>query len=339
MSAPDRGTPNDETIEAAAAAWMVEKEEGLSPEQETEFARWLAADPRHARALAELQQTCGVLHKMPLVRDELSATRPVAHVGDKVVRFPRVLRVAVALAACVIVGVGVFALRGERIDFSASYAAATDLRRVALPDGSAIELNAGTEVRVELAKSARRLVLQRGEAHFSVAKDASRPFTVRAADVEVTAVGTAFSVKRADPVVEVIVTEGRIAISRPGASRSGATPEPAFAHAGQRVVVNFTSGGQTIEAVDPATASALAWQAPKLVFGDQPLGEVVRQFNRHNRVQLEVADAETASRTIGGTFRADHVETFVKLLEDSGDVAVERPSAERIVLRKPAKKN
>lgn len=81
---------------------------------------------------------------------------------------------------------------------------------------------------------------------------------------------------------------------------------------------------------------ALAWQAPRLVFLDTPLSDVVAQFNEHNRVQLVIGDGEIGQRPVGGTFRADQAEAFVRLLEDSREVAVERPDAERIILRKPA---
>jgi transmembrane sensor len=83
-----------------------------------------------------------------------------------------------------------------------------------------------------------------------------------------------------------------------------------------------------------AQRRALSWQAPRLVFVDTPLSEVVARFNEYNTVQLSIADPGLASRAVGGTFRADQVETFARLLEQSRDMAVERPDADRIVLRR-----
>ena len=62
--------------------------------------------------------------------------------------------------------------------------------------------------------------------------------------------------------------------------------------------------------------------------------EVVKQFNQRNRVQLEIGDSELGRRPVGGTFRGDQVETFVQLLEKSGDIAIDQPDDKRIVLRK-----
>jgi transmembrane sensor len=56
------------------------------------------------------------------------------------------------------------------------------------------------------------VVLERGEAHFQVAKNPARPFVVVARGVEIRAVGTAFSVGLESTRVEVLVTEGQVAV-------------------------------------------------------------------------------------------------------------------------------
>jgi transmembrane sensor len=82
--------------------------------------------------------------------------------------------------------------------------------RLALPDGSRVELKDGSEVVVQYSASERRVKLTGGEAHFTVWKDKTRPFIVNAAGVEVRAVGTAFNVRLEAKSVEVLVTEGRV---------------------------------------------------------------------------------------------------------------------------------
>lgn len=96
----------------------------------------------------------------------------------------------------------------------------------ALPDGSWVDLNVGADIAVEFTAGgagARRVVLRRGEAHFTVAKDAARPFVVEAGGVAVRAVGTAFSVQRGGAGVEVLVTEGRVAVAPAALSLAGAS--------------------------------------------------------------------------------------------------------------------
>jgi len=79
---------------------------------------------------------------------------------------------------------------------------------------------------------------------------------------------------------------------------------------------------------------ALGWQASRITFSDTSLSEVADQFNRRNRVQLVLADPELAALPVGGSFRAENVEAFVRLLESGGDVAVDRTDATRLVLRR-----
>jgi transmembrane sensor len=68
----------------------------------------------------------------------------------------------------------------------------------------------------------RRVILQRGEAHFEVTKNPQRPFLVTAAGIDIRAVGTAFGVQLGTTAVEVLVTEGRVSVEKSaGSSRNG----------------------------------------------------------------------------------------------------------------------
>jgi transmembrane sensor len=58
---------------------------------------------------------------------------------------------------------------------------------------------------------------------------------------------------------------------------------------------------------------------------------VVAEFNRYNLRKLTIADAETAAIVVGGNFRADKVDSFVRLL-DSGFGVSARPDGNQIVL-------
>src|SRR5690606_5816750 len=84
---------------------------------------------------------------------------------------------------------------------------------VELPDSSKAILNTGTLIRTRYSDTRRYIVLERGEAHFTVAKDAGRPFIVHAGGKVIQAVRTAFNVKlQSDNQVALVVTEGRVAI-------------------------------------------------------------------------------------------------------------------------------
>ncbi len=377
-TAADKTPDNDEAIEATAAAWLVQRDEGFTPAQAAEFARWCSASPKHAAAVALLEETCDILGKLPELREKPETSRqleelkelarpvaahaaragnaasyPTVSAKANVIRFPTALKIAIGLAACFAVAFATLWFRADRPAFAQSYATATGgYLRVVLPDDSVLELNDDTEAQVRFSNATRQIALTRGEAHFTVAKNSARPFIVDAKGVAVRAVGTAFNVRLDQAAVDVLVTEGRVQVTRDGtplpasATADGAsgTPsaEPSVLAAGQRVVISTEAGAALAPArfalVDAdGLREALAWQNPLLVFNDTPLAEVAQQFNRRNRVQLVLADPALNQRPVGGNFRADNVETFVRLLEQTNEITVERPDAQRIILRKAAR--
>jgi transmembrane sensor len=348
---------HDDPIEEVASNWLTQRAEGFSSAQKRDFDRWCRADPRHAAAVARLEAACALLEKMPLVRAELQPVVefPVKSRGPVAAQKVPVLRLVVGLAAVV----ALTALGWWRWPRPASSAqlyatSAGGYERVVLADGSVVELNANTDVRVTLAPAERRVALVRGEAHFTVAPDTARPFVVVAHGIAVRAVGTAFNVRLAAAAVEVLVTEGKVAVSdaRPapaaGQPRGGREDRdgsptigsPTYLSANERTLIALpalTTAASPARLVEPiateALREALSWQERKLVFTDTPLRDVVAQFNRRNRTQLVLGDASLAARPVGGTFAADNVEGFIRLLEGSGSIAVERRVDGTVVLR------
>lgn len=354
---------HDDPIEEVASDWLTQREEGFSLAQKRDFERWCRADPRHAAAVARLEAACALLEKMPLVRAEL---QPVVEFPVKlrvtapVKKFP-VLRVVGAMAAALALAAFGWWQWGRPQPSAQRYAtSAGGYERVVLADGSVVELNANSEVRVELLANERRVALVQGEAHFTVAHDPARPFIVSAHGVAVRAVGTAFNVRLATTAVEVLVTEGKVAVSEvervvPNALAAGAEAKPTrwgqrvppsdtLLAANERTVIAFapprsgapipSAPAPVVEKINAATLrAALSWQERKLVFSETPLRDVVAQFNRRNRLQLILGDAALAERPVGGTFAADNVEGFVRLLEGSGTITIERRDEATVVLR------
>jgi transmembrane sensor len=89
-----------------------------------------------------------------------------------------------------------------------------------------------------------------------------------------------------------------------------------------------------VEKVAPEVVrETLSWQERRLVFAETPLRDVVAEFNRRNRLQLVLDDPALAARPVGGTFAADNVEAFLRLLETTGAVVVDRRDPAAVVLR------
>lgn len=339
--------PHPSSIEDTAIAWLTEREDGFSPAREREFTRWLRADPRHAAAATRLEQTLGLLQQLPEFRAELNTSfdraaplvpfpsaTPEAK-PDRRTRFrPRFLAWAGIAAA---LAIGAFA--GWRILHgpSALYYATTvaGYERARLDDGSTLELNAATALKVQFTTAERRVKMEAGEAHFAVAPDAARPFIVSAGDVSVRAVGTAFNVRYAPGgAVEVIVAEGKVRVGQ-GGPHSSAAATASLVSAGERLVMPRKVPAPVVEKISPdALRETLGWQSRLADFADAPLADVVARFNARSRVQLVIEDEVLAQRRIGGTFALDEAEAFVRLLERDGEIVGERHGETEIRLRR-----
>ena len=90
---------------------------------------------------------------------------------------------------------------------------------VQLADGSSVRLDTDSRVRVRFSDGQRLVDLERGQAMFSVAHDAQRPFVVAAGDARVTAIGTVFDVQRQSAGVSVTLVSGAVDVTR--LSRAG----------------------------------------------------------------------------------------------------------------------
>jgi transmembrane sensor len=226
-------------------------------------------------------------------------------------------------------------------------------KRVTLPDGSLLTLNTDSAVEVAFDPAARHVRLLRGEAYFKVAHAPERPFRVEAAQVHVQAVGTAFNVRYHAKKVEVTVTEGRVALNdatgfaltlASPAEELAAAPSPPAAEtvaAGARATVALTvTGAPAMGPVNvsrllaPAVDSALAWQSGRLEFSETPLAEVVSEFNRYNRHQIVIEDAELATQRFGGAFACNGYASFIEVLERSFSVVADRRGGSTVLRRR-----
>jgi len=279
--------------------------------------------------------------------DAAGAASDVARAIDRQLRNRRRRRVrAVAISGtCVLLGAFLWpALRHEAPDaHRASSSAVTVHRpdRQLLPDGSVVELRAGARVASAFTPALRKVEVLEGEAHFQVEKDPARPFVVSVGGVEVRAVGTAFSVQFGRTSVEVLVTEGRVAVRHSApAGPSLAAAEPAVA---PPVVVD--AGNLALVALDSATPAPvvspmpavtlkarLAWRVPQLQFSGTPLAEVVAQINAHGATRVTLGDESLARIEVSGVLRADNLDTLLELLADSHGIKAEKRGASEVVL-------
>jgi transmembrane sensor len=196
------------------------------------------------------------------------------------------------------------------------------LASVPMSDGSKVILNTDSQIRVDVNRHERRVDLDRGEAFFEVARDANRPFVVHAGNKRVVAVGTKFSVRREADDLEVVVTEGKVRIESAGSPQAVAAG----------TVARASDAGVLLKKEDIAAAEeSLSWRTGTLVFREMTLADAVAEFNRYNTHKIVIEDAAVGSLEVAGSFRADNVDAFVRLLARGYPLRVEQHDDELII--------
>ena len=342
-AAPDPGS--SDPIAGAAAGWVLRVDRGLSPAEQDAFSAWLAADPRHGAELARYRRHWRRLDQLATwLPEHGERPNPDLLAPAPRPRFPRWPLATVGLAAAaLVVGIALHTLIPEPAAVASLPKPASGGPRV-LADGTRVELNRVAAITVHFSPAERRVRLEHGEAHFAVTKDAARPFVVEGAGIRVLAVGTAFNVRVDAAAVEVLVTEGRVALHAPVVAVAALPAAPAFdsllvpsLEARQRAVISLAPQPEApqVATLTPGEIErVLAWQHRLLDFTNAPLPEIVAAFNQRNALQLLVLDPQLAAIRLSAALRSDNLEGFVHLLERGFDVRAERRGDTEIVLRR-----
>ncbi len=338
---PGAGDP----VAATAATWVMRHDRGLSPAEQDAFLHWLAADPRHAAEMTRQRAAWEAFDRLA----GLQASVPVAPDPDLLApeknldarrAWRRAAWMAVPLAAAAALaflfwptGPSPSSPRAGIASELSATPRVPPIEERTLADGSTVRLNRGAVLTVEFSAGERRVRLERGEAAFEVAKDAARPFVVLSGGVAVRAVGTAFNVRLGAETVEVIVTEGRVAVA--GGATSPAAPLPPLG-AGESAVVPLSPAGGAPQIATLAAddlARRLAWQPRLLTFTDEPLPAILHEFNRRNPVTLRLDDPALRELRLTARFRSDNVDGFLRLLASDFGVTTAAGRDGEILLR------
>jgi transmembrane sensor len=337
MTRTPRHEPLNGQIVDEAAEWFAEFSTGeLDASARRAFDTWLRKSPEHVRAYLEMfplwEDAACVGAKEPAAEELIELARSADNVlplkvepsdqesgtGSAAVRERRAgaIRGHHALAAGVLLAVAAicgwaYSQRGIRAT------GIGEQRVIVLPDGSDIELNARSKVRLRFTETERRVELLAGEALFHVAKDKQRPFIVASGDTQVRAVGTSFDVHRKRSGITVTVVEGHVTVHTASAGAG-------VLGAGERLTVTPT----IVTKPAPAdVASAIAWRERRLVFSSTPLVEVADEFNRYNERQLIVSPALDGFN-ISAVFSAADIPSLLRFLRAQPGIVVEESERE-----------
>lgn len=316
--------PHEDQAMAQAAAWAVRLGGAVDGEDGVEFDAWLEAAPgnraAYSRAVLLLQEfdarAGDVLAELDAFERQTPARPPAAHPAARRVRGTRDGRRSAPMRWFAPIGGAAVAAGLALVVMPSLMAPATvtayatgkgQHRHIALADGSSIDIDAETQLRVSLSRTERRVILGDGQAIFEVAHDEKRPFVVEAGQRLVRDVGTQFDVRQRPDQLTVTVARGQVEV---GSVKAGAA-KAVLLGPGQRLTIDNTGTGR-LTAVDPQ--ETFSWRAGRLVYRAQPLADVVADLNRQFVEQTEIADPELGKLPITGVIVLDNPRAVVARL-------------------------
>lgn len=341
MTTPSMGSDRAQTVRQAWEWVLRLRDREVDRDALATWMRWYESDQRNKDAFDEAstiwQQTSRVAEVPdPLPRSAWRGDRP--HRARAPWRNATLVSLAAALIAALGTVLATALLRdapGEApeaapLALAPSASPATlPVREAQLPDGSRVELAAGSSVTMQFTDQVRQLTMQSGVAHFTVAHNRARPFVVRVGRVHVRAVGTAFNIRHASDRVVVTVIEGTVDVyERPD---DGARADrPIRVDAGREITWAAKAAGPTIASVDPSRA--LAWRDGRLDYLNEPLASAVADINRYSQRRIIVRDAAVGGILFSGTVLIHETDEWLRALPRLFPVDVQTDARGDVVL-------
>ncbi len=347
-------------VSEQAVQWLCELADA-DPAREEAFFAWLRKSPHHVEeflfatatwrrlrelgagqrssvdeVLAELRSSGdeGNVVSFGKMLDEApaSASRARPRAADRSWR--RARWAAAAAIVAVMIALGFQAYPGAEV-YETSVG---EQRTVPLPDGSVLYLNTASRARLKFSQQSREIALLSGEALFTVARDAARPFRVIAGSAVVQAVGTQFNVRQSERGTRVSVLEGRVKVTHRTRPLAQPIDDPGEGAVPKSGTVRATiAGAGLLDAGEEATVAAdggivrhasadvtraVAWRERRVVFRTERLENVAEELNRYGTRRFRVIGDRARSIRLTATFDVDSPESLVSFLQRYGDLSV-----------------
>ena len=352
------GFPDAEAIRKEAAAWIarLDGDAPLSPEERGALRRWIGRGSAHRQALRDAAELWGGLDVLAELAPERAENTNTGHAPSRAAdarKSKRPLFAAAAATAAILIAGAVYLRPDPLLDSNGYYATAVgDQKTLALADGSVVELNTNTQIKVEYSNKLRNITLLQGEAHFMVAGIEDAPFRVDAGPGQVIAIGTAFAVYLKDETVDVTVTKGRVSVStvsRQAAAGQGrgittSFTDPVTLDAGQAAtIVNDVEdavagqggSGMIVELrrlADRELSRRMLWKEGVLAFSRAPLGDVVAEVRRYTTLDIQFADPAVAEIPVIARFPIGDTEMMLDVFENNFGLVVTYSGPNRVLL-------
>lgn len=276
-----------EALIGQATDWLLRLEERPDDhETRAAAAKWRAENRAHAQAWARAERAYRLLVD--------TARLPAAQRAPQGGPWTRVWATGLAaLAACLLL----LYVPGLMMRLNADMATGTaELRDENLEDGSTVQLAPQTALDVRFTPARRSVTLLSGEAFFEVVSQPARPFEVRAGNIAVTVVGTAFTVRLSEDALTVAVQHGAVDLR---SVQGAATPAQRLAP-GDRVTIDRHNGVVRRDKV--AVEEIAMWRDRRLFVEGATVSEVVGELRRYGLGSIVFTDRSLSHRQVTGLY-------------------------------------
>lgn len=317
--ASERGKIRDEALEWFARTQIAP----LHGDVQVQFEAWLARSASHQAAYWRLEGAWEEAERLVALRPARRIAQSAWH------RFPESsAKIAAAVAMVAIVTATATLFRSVAPD-STTYATNVGGRKIlSLADGSQIELNTDTSIRVSATGGSRTVWLDKGEAYFQIVHDPAHPFSVISGNRKVVDLGTKFVARQHSGTLEVSLYEGRARVE----ISNGSVMHSAELNPGDVAVASATAIS-IVRQPSIALDNQLGWRRGVLVFKGMALADAAAEMNRYNTDKLVVGDPTIARQTIDGTFPIHAVGQFAEMAQAVFGLHIEKRGTETVIAR------
>jgi len=321
----EHATTSSTTIEETASDWLQRQRFfDWDAAAQAELDAWLAQSLAHKLAYWRLEAAWDRTERLKVLRaaEKLAPKVVPRHVN----RWIFAVGAAAALAAVVTI-VRTQAL--PRSVVTQTYATtAGGHKTITLTDGSQIELNTNTVLRIA-TDNPRNVWLDKGEAYFQIRHNDANPFVVIAAGHRVTDLGTAFLLRSTNSRVSLSLIEGRARID---SINPDMQPHSAVLSPGQVAVATANSlSTSTKPAVE--LDNELGWRRGIVIFHHTTLDAAVAEFNRYGNEKLAVSDETVGALMLNGTFPTHDTQAFIRVAQQVLHLKVQKDGSRLVLSR------
>lgn len=311
-------------IATQAAEWLLKlssEEPEPSPEDYAAFEQWKNTDPRHAKAVSNMEDIVGRLQMLPTEPAVATLKNRVCSANHKPNDSWASLAKTLSIAACLLLPLWLLLPQQQLASYLADQRTGTgEWQTHTLSDNSQILLSSNSAINVQFTPQQRIIELVQGEILLDVGKDAVRPFIVQTKLGSFTALGTRFTVQQTEQNKEQIailtVLESTVSAQVAFTSTSGErTLSP-----GQRIRLYNNRLGNT-ETLD-TVAYEQAWRSHQLVVQGLPLVKVLEQIKPFYSGHLSYNAEELVGLRVYAVLPLDEPQRALQLLSESFPVEV-----------------